>query len=164
MLHQIEYQFRNRPSLEDVEALKRIWLNGGGDSGVRPLRWFACRGSDTRTAAKTGRCGTPGIVKLYGSSSQLLLDFDSGRCPALERMFRLFHFLDLRPLYIRMDRTRRGWHWIIQLRSFCFPLETVALQMALGSDLKRETYNLVRVMSGNAGNGKWNLLFEEKLK
>ncbi len=45
-------------------------------------------------------------------------------------------------------------------------LEIVALQFALGSDCKRETLNLMRVMSRPSdpkARNRWNILYERKL-
>lgn len=46
------------------------------------------------------------------------------------------------------------------------PAEIVALQAVLGSDRRRETLNLMRVMSefGPEGNKRWNILYRSKLK
>jgi len=44
--------------------------------------------------------------------------------------------------------------------------ELVALQFALGSDRRRETLNLMRVMSRPSdpkGRNRWNILYERKL-
>ena len=77
----------------------------------------------------------------------------------LSRELRLFGLL---PKWVRYDRTNRGWHIIIRVNRDLVPLEVVALQTVLGSDRKREAFNLARVMAG--GGPKWNILFERKLR
>jgi hypothetical protein len=44
------------------------------------------------------------------------------------------------------------------------PAETVAIQTALGSDYRRETYNLARVLAGGGDDPRWNLLFDFKIR
>ena len=45
------------------------------------------------------------------------------------------------------------------------PIEHVAIQAILGSDFRRETLNLMRVLSEprGAGRKRWNILYEHKL-
>lgn len=46
--------------------------------------------------------------------------------------------------YVRFDRTRNGWHMIVETRERFTPTELVLLQSLLGSDWKREVYNARR--------------------
>jgi hypothetical protein len=84
-------------------------------------------------------------------------------------MFAVLRTIGLRPVWVRTDRTRRGWHVRIRLTRRLLPAETVALQALLGSDDRRECLNLMRVMSlarqdpGPYFRRRWNLLFKEKL-
>ena len=67
--------------------------------------------------------------------------------------------------------TARGFHAIVEAAWPDFksiePLETVCLQLLLGSDPKRETFNLLR--AHNLGDApafwqdRWNVLYSEKL-
>ena len=41
-------------------------------------------------------------------------------------------------------KTRHGWHAIVTIRETISPIITVAAQAILGSDWKRENYNLTR--------------------
>lgn len=78
--------------------------------------------------------------------------------------------IGLRPIWLRTDRTRRGWHIVIRLTRALLPAECVALQALLGSDDRRECMNLLRVMSiarrdpGPFWRHRWNLLFSYKLQ
>lgn len=117
---------------------------------------------------------------------EIYLDFDAPRSRYFQgRGFRLYgifavcHTLGLSPRSICCQRSNKGWHYTITLkpdqrifrRASGLPsrIETVALQFALGSDRKRETLNLMRVLAlGRVSNkrwesAKWNLLFREKL-
>jgi hypothetical protein len=66
-------------------------------------------------------------------------------------------------------RTRKGWHVIIfgDFQRTLTPAETVALQFCLGSDNRRETLNLMRVLNlkgkSEWESKRWNLLFKEKI-
>jgi hypothetical protein len=85
--------------------------------------------------------------------------------------------LGFRVKTIRLDRTRRGWHVVIDLRANArnsrlarsirngfTPLQKVALQAVFGSDVRRETLNLMRVFNGNGGDKRWNILYSRKLR
>ena len=110
-----------------------------------------------------------GIVKELARPDRLLLDFDFRRVPRLRSIWAVCRIVGLRPAWIRTDRTRHGWHAVIQL---CAPLtnaEIVACQAIMGSDSRREALNLMRVIAirqrdpGPAWRDRWNILFERKL-
>lgn len=65
-------------------------------------------------------------------------------------------------------RTKKGWHIEIHLGTSLQPGETVAAQVLCGSDRKRETLNLMRVLGlKNAPafwRKRWNILYAEKLR
>lgn len=71
--------------------------------------------------------------------------------------------MSLRSDYVRCDRTRRGWHVTIAVPRRLSAHTVVCLQAILGSDPKRETFNLVRVR--NLRNvppfwrGRWNVFY-----
>ncbi len=186
MLHQIRYRFRFRPSARDIEEARKAYealdycprcgqdldTVGCGYCShckweapiIEPMRWDNKRGSTTRKAIHRGYIGHAGIVKQYGAPNLLLCDFDYWKTPSVARLWYVLRILNLRPVWIRLDRTRRGWHAIIKITARLRPETIVAIQFALGSDRKRETYNLARVRAGKAGRtNRWNLLFEEKI-
>lgn len=103
-----------------------------------------------------------GLIKVRGDRWTALIDIDQERPPQLARLWRVLGRVELRPRYIRYDRTARGWHVLIGLPRRLTSGELVALQVLLGSDPKRERFNLYRVLSG-ARPRDWNLLFSEKL-
>ncbi len=109
---------------------------------------------------KLGRCGT---VKMRGAADLLMLDVDSLKPRSLTWLQWVFRRLNIGVHWIRYDRTAKGWHVIIRCRERFKALEIVALQAILGSDWRRETFNLARVRSGKLRGGQWNILFERKL-
>lgn len=76
----------------------------------------------------------------------LRLDYDRARLPrdSYRRVVAVLRWLRLRPLALVYRRTARGWHVKVALSRRCSALVVVALQAILGSDPKRETFNLVR--------------------
>lgn len=104
-----------------------------------------------------------GIVKTRGDARTALCDYDAPNPPQLARLWRVLGRAGLPPSWIRYDRTARGWHVVIRLRRRLRCGELVALQALLGSDPKRERYNLFRVLCGARPAG-WNLLFSRKLR
>lgn len=101
-------------------------------------------------------------MKEYGDNRTTFCDYDSVKSPNVLGMWAIGRRLGLRPASIRYDRTKRGWHVIVLWNKGLHPLAIVALQAVLGSDLKREGLNLMRVMS-NPRSKKWNLLYSRKL-
>ncbi|SRR5258708_5621266 len=75
----------------------------------------------------------------------LRLDYD-GPIPQAHyrRMVSALRWLRLRPLAVIYRRTVHGWHVKVAIARYCAPLVVVALQAILGSDPKREVFNLVR--------------------
>ena len=76
----------------------------------------------------------------------LYLDVDGEIPPGF--LFRLLHCIRLWgwPLEaVRYDRTARGWHVVVGVRRRLSPAIVVAAQAILGSDPKREAFNLMRV-------------------
>jgi hypothetical protein len=106
-----------------------------------------------------------GIVKARGDRRSAFCDYDTPRAPRAPTVFRVLAQVGILRFveWMRYDRTQgRGWHLVIRFRRDFTSGELVALQFALGSDRKRERYNLRRVICG-AAPAKWNLLFERKL-
>lgn len=107
----------------------------------------------------------------------LLLDFDT--CESYRAFPRRARFVlaqfgqPQRRFRVRRFRSHSGkWHVVVLMycRRLPPPLAIAALQAILGSDWKRETFNLVRARKlGNAPpawqhNGRWNTLYIEKLR
>ncbi len=76
----------------------------------------------------------------------LRLDYDRPRLPArcFAQAMSALRWLRLRPVVVVYDRTERGWHVKVALTRRCAPLVVVALQAVLGSDPRREVFNLLR--------------------
>lgn len=106
------------------------------------------------------------MIKSYDEiGSEVFCDFDEGRgSPHLRPVWTVFRLLGIRPISIRLDRTRRGWHMVIRCDRCFTPVEKVALQAVLGSDARRESLNLMRVINGHGGDKRWNVLYREKLR
>lgn len=93
----------------------------------------------------------PATLSASGSTWQLLLDFDdvdlaSGLLNRL--MFVVRHLkLNVESVSFEYSSSRRGIHVVISLAEWVPPFVVVALQAILASDWRRETFNLVRVLS-----------------
>lgn len=99
----------------------------------------------------------------------LYLDFD-GPIPAgfLDRVTWCAQIWGWPLEAVRYDRTRRGWHVVVGVRKRLTPALIVAAQAVLGSDYKREAFNLMRVQ-GLAHvppfwRGRWNVLYSHHAK
>jgi hypothetical protein len=123
-----------------------------------PERFDVILWGDSRKQ-KSLRLGRAGYVKQYAKENLLLLDVDQQRAPRLERMFRVLRGVGIKSKYVRLDKTERGWHVVILMNRKVPPAVTVALQAIMGSDYKRETFNIRRVISGVELGKRWNLLF-----
>lgn len=79
----------------------------------------------------------------------------------------MLHWLELTPVVVRVDRTRRGWHVLVWIRGRMNPGLVVALQLLLGSDPHREAFNWYRVARFPRAPAFWrrraNVLYERKL-
>lgn len=70
---------------------------------------------------------------------------------------------------MRYDRTKRGWHVVIEWDRAFPPVALVALQAILGSDSRREALNFMRALSLDGCRDRqcflrFNLLFSHKVK
>lgn len=69
----------------------------------------------------------------------------------------------LRPQWVRIDKTRRGWHVVVQVRRRLSAQRVVMVQALLGSDWKRELFNSARVFRTRhvppMWRDRWNVLF-----
>lgn len=164
-VYQLRYRFKRRPTKADVDAARAAWLKGVRLSGVQvtPITW-ARTPHDARAAlAGGGYVGRAGLVKYYARADRTLCDYDTRKPPSLWLVWRVARMMAIEPLTVEYNRTRRGWHVIIVWNRSFKPLEIVALQFAMASDPKRETFNLARVLSGKARNRRWNILFTSKV-
>jgi hypothetical protein len=104
----------------------------------------------------------------------LKLDFD-GPLPTdiLERIRALFRWLGGRPAVVGVwPSNSKGWHVLIETRAKWArdPVAQVAAQAILGSDAKREMFNLMRALSLAARprfwreRHRWNTFYSRKLQ
>lgn len=110
---------------------------------------------------------TWGEIEDYSRNDTLYLDKDGvhPRC-SLRRVWELFRSIGIRVVWVRYSKSRRGWHVVIRVNRGLDALVIVALQSVLGSDPKREAFNLARVMAGYNKNGakRWNILYRRKIE
>jgi hypothetical protein len=115
--------------------------------------------------------GKWGIVEEKSEYNKILLDFDTGRrTPMLSGVYVTLRALQLRAIWIRCDRTKKGWHVTIKINHRLECAEIVAIQAICRSDFKRETLNLMRVIAmrkygaSKFWKKRWNILYSGKLK
>lgn len=77
----------------------------------------------------------------------LRLDYDRARLPRdlYRRIVAALRWLRLTPDLLLARRTERGWHVKVRITRRASPASIVALQAILGSDPRRELFNLKRV-------------------
>lgn len=128
----------------------------------RPPTYADVRGA---VVTRTRWPRTLGRVTVYWSPGLVLCDYD-GPPIRLPRLAVLVRLMALRPLWVRYERTRRGWHVVLRVRERLRLTETVSVQAILGSDPYREAFDFARART--APNSWWaaraNLLFGEKLR
>lgn len=96
--------------------------------------------------------------------TRILCDFD-GRLPRdlTARLSFVARALELRVAYYRIDKTRHGFHVIVECGARLSPVEIVLTQTLLGSDWKRETFNARRVrllkQYPRFWGKRWNVLY-----
>lgn len=106
--------------------------------------------------------------------NELKLDFD-GPVPSdlVERVRALFRWLGGRPAVIGVWPSHaQGWHVLIETRArwATDPVTVVAAQAVLGSDPKREMFNLMRAVSLKhrplfwRQRHRWNTFYRRKLQ
>jgi hypothetical protein len=97
------------------------------------------------------------------------VDYDRARLPAdcYRRVCATLRWLRLRPVCMVLRRTARGWHLKVRLTRRVSPLVVVALQAILGSDPRRETFNLIRARALRRAprqyRSRYSVLFRRKL-
>ena len=77
--------------------------------------------------------------------TRILVDYDGEIPDDMEkRSVMVVHVLNLTLLSLRIDKTRHGWHLILVVRERITLARVIAIQAILGSDWKRELFNLQR--------------------
>lgn len=115
-----------------------------------------------------------GRMKMTTNSRMVYVDCDYRRVPRLRPMWAVCRIVNLRPRAIRTDRTRRGWHVIIEFSRAFTREQLLALQCVfcgfLKGDFNREALNCMRVFAiaddptiANYWKRRWNILFDGKL-
>jgi len=112
------------------------------------------------------RCGQ---IENRASREIFCCDYDTGRtAPNYRGICGVLRWLGFVPYEVQYSRTRKGWHVLIAHNGRCTPSEIVAVQFALGSDPRRETLNLMRVLRIGTAPRFWrkrfNILYSEKLR
>jgi hypothetical protein len=101
---------------------------------------------------------------------RLKVDYDTSRLPArlAARIGHCVSAAGLRVEWWSLYRTARGWHLQVECRGRAQPFAIVALQAMLGSDWKREAFNIGRVRglryADPATRNGWNILFRRKIR
>jgi hypothetical protein len=170
-LAQVRMHVRNVPrNQKHADELFQRWLSGKSDENLFELivwrkgRKINLYGVNRNGVKVRASLGTMGRVKEYARKDTTFVDIDTPRCPTLNRVRRVSRRLNIRPVFVRYDRTAKGWHIVTRWNRNFSNLELVALQAVLGSDWKREVFNLARVLSGKAERtNRWNILFERKI-
>lgn len=165
---------RLRPTAATMRQLINVWIETGKlppEVKIEATVWDKEKLTQTQVRAKLRGMklyfGCPGLVEAYARPDTTMCDYDEPKPLALicETQWKLAREFGIRPLWIRQDRTTRGWHVTTRWNRKFSPAEIVALQCLMGSDPVRERFNLLRVFSGQAeSNKRWNLLFAHKLK
>ena len=126
------------------------------------------------TGARVGMVAAPGTkAGTCDHVTRLKLDYD-GTIPTnfMDRVRALFRWLGGRAAVIEVRRSRRGYHAIIHTRAQWARSRTavVAAQAILGSDPKREMFNLMRALRLADAPAfwwkehRWNTLYARKVK
>lgn len=64
---------------------------------------------------------------------------------------------------LRVFKTNHGYHVYLWYRNKIPDHEIIMLQMAMGSDFRRELFNMIRIRKWNS-QSNWNVLFTRKYK
>jgi hypothetical protein len=119
----------------------------------------------TRLLNRRGGC-RGGVVDRYGDAYTTLHDYDGREPPTVDEIRHIAGILRVKVEALEYSASRRGSHLAITWGAKWEPWQIVVIQAILGSDPKREAYNLLRLMSGAdvAKNWRWNFLFSRKLE
>lgn len=84
-----------------------------------------------------------------------------------ERVWWVLRMLRCSVRYVSYRRTRRGWHVEVEVARRLHPWRVIAIQAILGSDYRRETFNLRRTARWSelpaVARDHWNVLFVQKI-
>lgn len=168
----IQFQYRVPKGMAvtgaQIAQWREDWIQGRSTPGVRVrvTDWrYGGTHAEIRAKLRRGfRCSVAGFVDHYAGPGLVMCDYDRKDVKPLMRLWAVSRMLQVKPKWVELHRTRRGWHMSVMFSERFSPIETVALQAILGSDAFRETYNLVRVRSKQAAGRRWNLLFREKIR
>ena len=94
-----------------------------------------------------------------------MVDADKGAKPVSKASISaVCNIIGLVPVSIKKrSSVSGGAHWIVEVDRDMTPVEIIAVQMAMGDDIRRGTLNLARVMNGAKSGDPYNLLFDSKL-
>lgn len=101
---------------------------------------------------------------------RLKVDYDTPRMPArlVGRIGHCTAAAGLRVEWWSLYRTVKGWHLEVECVGRLQPFGIVAVQAMLGSDWKREAFNIGRVRglrtANPAARDGWNVLFRRKIR
>ena len=142
--------------------------------GKRSSTISKARRRSLERALSSGAVDVPefGVLKEWGDYvDRVLLDYDERHTRFVRGIWAVCRIVGVRPLVLRLDRTRRGWHCVIVLNRAFTRGELVAFQACCGSDLRREALNLMRVVGirttpirSKFWRDRWNILYSEKVK
>ena len=94
------------------------------------------------------------------------VDID-GLLDSTERLWWTFRMLRWPVVWTSVRRTRRGWHIEVAINRKIHPWRIIAAQAILGSDYRRETFNLRRTARWSGlpavARDHWNVLFIRKI-
>lgn len=89
------------------------------------------------------------------------LDFDKKEF-SWHRINKVILLLRLDITDVSVEKSKHGWHITLNIKNKMNDHEIVCVQSLMGSDYKRECFNLLRVHSGKFPNQSWNVLFKKK--
>ena len=91
---------------------------------------------------------------------KLDLDGKNGLDTFLNRMW-IMKYLGLKVVNAKVYHTTNGYHLVLELDNEIDDLKAIFMQLALGSDYRREVCNLLKIERGCKD---WNTLFKAKYK
>jgi hypothetical protein len=100
--------------------------------------------------------------------TRIKVDIDGGLPEAIgDRIWWTLRTMKLSVRWISYRRTRHGWHVEIEVARRIHPWRVIAIQAVLGSDYRRETFNLRRTSQWSSlpavARDHWNVLFSRKI-
>jgi hypothetical protein len=99
--------------------------------------------------------------------SQIKVDIDRKVYDGKHRIEAVISMLGLKTKTIDKRRSRSGnFHWQIEIEEILTPVEIVCIQSLMGSDFKRECFNLMRAVQlkdkSDLVKKHWNVLFNKE--